>query len=463
MGYNDNTFIDALLSQKGGNVRLKLMAEYDAETIMRTICAYLNNEGGWIVVGVEKGGAMTAIDTEKVLEDIQRNTTQKIKPLPLVYIHEEDYQDGKVVLVTVMKGGLPPYSYDSVYYIEQKEKIVRPDPDNVNLLLRKAMTTASSWEKSTCLDAEWEDLNPDLLEEVFENGIRKGRAYLHNNSPEKFLGNLGLIDTPFVKNGAMALFGLEVCRFLPQCRVRIQVMLKGVMADRYEDMMVMEGNLLELSKRVNEYFRNRLPMVGEFHQEEWDRKDYSEYPQEVLDEAVTNALIHRDMSDTSGEILIFIYKDRIEIINPGEMPENLVKKKYLVQPHISTLRNPQMAEVFYIDGKMEKTGRGLALIHDRMNELNRRLPEWEVVDGRTKLTIYRTPRALKINERVGKFVASKKSGDRFSKKDYLQFWNFEISDGTAKNDLQQMLDNDLCRKEGAGPATKYVILAKIDR
>ena len=112
---------------------------------------------------------------------------------------------------------------------------------------------------------------------------------------------------------------------------------------------------------------------------------------------------------------------------------------------------------------MEKTGRGLTLIHDRMNELNRRLPEWEVVDGRTKLTIYRTPRLSKINERVGKFVASKKSGDRFSKKDYLQFWNFEISDGTAKNDLQQMLDNDLCRKEGAGPATKYVILAKIDR
>ena len=175
---------------------------------------------------------------------------------------------------------------------------------------------------------------------------------------------------------------------------------------------------------------------------------------------MTNALIHRDMSDTSGEILIFIYKDRIEIINPGEMPENLVKKKYLVQPHISTLRNPQMAEVFYIDGKMEKTGRGLTLIHDKMNELNRRLPEWETIDGRTKLTIYRTPRVVRLNERVGKFVASMKSRDSFTKKDYLQFWNFEISDGTAKNDIQMMLDNGLCRKQGAGPSTKYVILPK---
>lgn len=459
MGNNGNTFIDALLSQKGGNVRLKLMAEYDAEIIMQTICAYLNNEGGWIVVGVAKGGARTAIDMDKVLEDIQRNTTQKIKPLPLVYVHEENYRDGMVVLVTVMKGGLPPYSYNSVYYIEQEDEIVRPDSDKVNLLLRKSMTMVSSWEKSTCLDAEWEDLNPELLKEVFDNGIRKGRTYLLDKSPEKFLGNLGLIDTPFVKNGAMALFGLEVCRFLPQCRVRIQVMLRGVGADQYEDIVVMEGNLLELSKQVNDYFRNRLPMVGEFHREEWDRKEYSEYPQAVLDEAVTNALIHRDMSDTVGEILIFIYKDRIEIINPGEMPENLVKRKNMVQTHISTLRNPQMAEVFYIDGKMEKTGRGLTLIHDRMNELNRRLPEWEVAGGRTKLTIYRTPRVVRLNERVEKFVATMKSGDTFSRRDYLQFWNFEISDGTAKNDLQQMQDNNLCRKEGAGPSTRYVILA----
>ena len=33
-----------------------------------------------------------------------------------------------------------------------------------------------------------------------------------------------------------------------------------------------------------------------------------------------------------------------------------------------------------------------------------------------------------------------KSRDSFTKKDYLQFWNFEISDGTAKNDIQLMLD-----------------------
>lgn len=42
---------------------------------------------------------------------------------------------------------------------------------------------------------------------------------------------------------------------------------------------------------------------------------------------------------------------------------------------------------------------------------------------------------------------------------YLQYWNYKISDPTAKNDLQQMVNAGLCRKDGSGPATRYVVLA----
>ena len=455
-----NSFIDTLLSQKGGNVRISCFADYHAESVMKAVCAYLNNEGGWIIVGVSEDGKRSAIDVNVVVEHIQKNTTNKIKPLPLVYIHEEEYQDGKVVLVTVMKGGLPPYSYDSIYYTMVGDQIVKPGIDEVNLLLRRSMGGSATWEKSTCLDAEWEDLDMESMQNVVGEGLKRKRLDARNDTPEKLLGNLSLIDTPYVKNGAMAMFGVEVFRFLPQCKLRIQVMFGGKAAGQYEDTVVMEGNLLELSKRTMDYFLHRLPMVSAFHKEEWDRKDYSEYPMEVLDEAVTNALIHRDMSDTTGEVLIFIYADRMEVINPGEMPDNLVKKKNVVQPHISTPRNPLMAEIFYVDGKMEKTGRGLKLIHDQMNDLKRKLPEWESKDGRTKLTIYRTPNVVKLNDRIIEFISTKEIGCRFSKQDYLQYWHYSISDPTAKIDLQAMVNSSLCRKEGSGPATKYVVLAK---
>lgn len=452
-------FIDALLTQKVEGYKLRLLAGYDAEMVMQMVCAYLNNEGGWIVVGISDDGARVSVDVDTIVKDIQRNAVTRIKPLPLVYVHAEDYRDGQVVLVTVMKGGLQPYSYDSKYYTMAGDQIVRPDIDEVNLLIRRSMASSSTWEKSTCLDAEWEDLDEGLMREVVRKGLSRGRLDERNNTPEKLLGNLQLVDTPNVKNGAMALFGIEAPRFLPQSRMRIQVMLGGKAASQYEDTVVMEGNLLELSKRASDYFLNRLPMVSEFHHEEWDRKDYSEYPQAVLDEAVTNALIHRDMSDTMGEVLVFIYADRIEVINPGTMPENLVKKKNVVQPHVSTPRNPLMAEIFYVDGKMEMTGRGLKLIHDQMNDLKRKLPEWECMDGRTKLTIYRTPNVIRLNARVTEYIAIKKVGSSFSKQDYLQYWDYKISDPTAKNDLQQMVNARLCRKDGSGPATRYVVLA----
>ena len=141
---SNNGFIETLLSQKDESARLRLLAEYNAETVMRIVCAFLNNDGGWIVIGASEDGARTGVDVEAVVADIQRNAVQRIKPLPLVYIHAEDYQDGKVVLVTVMKGGLSPYSFDSSYYTMAGDQVVKPNTDEVNLLIRRSMTSSSS-------------------------------------------------------------------------------------------------------------------------------------------------------------------------------------------------------------------------------------------------------------------------------------------------------------------------------
>lgn len=458
MDSQGKTFVDALLSQNKGSIKLKTFARYEREEVMKTVCAYLNHEGGWLIIGIEKDGTLTHVDSRPILVDVQQSAVNDITPLPLVYVHEESYQDGQVVLVTVMKGGLPPYSYQSKYYIEQKDAIVAPNADDISLLMRRSSTTDSSWEKSICLDAEWEDLDTKEIGDVITVGLKSGRLAEKNNTPEKLLGHLNLTDTPYIKNGAMALFGDTAETFLPQNRVRIQVMLGDKTAARYEDSTTIEGNLFRLLNGVHDYFSHRLPMVSEFYKNEWDRKDYSTYPSEVIDEAVTNALIHRDMSETSEEVLIFIYADRIEITNVGEMPDNMVKRKNIVLPHVSSLRNPLMAEVFHIAGKMEKTGRGLKLIHDQMDDLGRKLPEWESKDGRTKLTIYRSPMIQKYNSRVSEFIKTLQKGMRFSRQDYVNFWNNGISAATAKNDVSYMVSSGICRKEGSGPATSYVVL-----
>ena len=457
-----HTFIDTLLDQKPGSINLTRFTTYDADQVLQTVCAYLNNNGGWIIVSTGQASFSFSAETQRIITELQEAVTLTIRPLPLVYIHEEYYQDAPVVLLTVMKGGLPPYTYKSRYYIEKDGKVIAPGKDDINLLLR-TKSLVSTWELSTHLTAEWEDLDDTLMLNVLEKGLNKGRIDKSCDTPEKLLGGLNLKDVSYIKNGAVALFASNVSLLLQQCKLRIQVMLEGKGADSYQDVCLLEGNLFLLSQKVHDYFVNRLPMVSTFQKEQWDRSDQYVYPMDVVDEAVTNALIHRDFSNVSGEVLINIYTDRMEIINPGEMPDDIVKKKNIILPHISTPRNPLMAEIFYMGDKMEKTGRGMKLIHDKMKELNRRLPEWESKNGYTQLTLFRSVYAAKLNYRAKQFVDTLKVGDAFTKKDYLTYWNFTISEATAKNDLAQLVDKGVSKKEGSGPSTNYIVLKSVDQ
>lgn len=118
-----------------------------------------------------------------------------------------------------------------------------------------------------------------------------------------------------------------------------------------------------------------------------------------------------------------------------------------------------MAEVFYVSGEMEKTGRGMMLISSTMQEAGRKLPEWTSANGRTTLRIYRTAYERRLNGRVMDFMATRRVGERFSKQDYMGFAS-DMTEATAKKDLALMVEQKLCRKEGAGPATVYVVLDK---
>ena len=451
------SFIENLLARKG-EFSLTTFASYEADEVLKTACAFLNNRGGWIVVGIDKGKKLTSVDVKAVVKDIQIRAISQIKPLPLLYVHEEKYQEGNVVLVTVMKGGLPPYSYNGRYYVEQGYSVLEPDRDDISILMRES-SLVSNWEQATHLNAEWEDLDGELMTKVVKTGHDKNRLDAKTKDAESLLGSLGLKDVNYVKNGAVALFGTEADTLLRQCQLRIQVMLGGKAANRYEDTCTLRGNLFSLLDQTHDYFEHRLPVASAFSDVEWDRKSGEAFPLDVVDEAVTNALIHRDFSDVSGEVLVYIYHDRMEIDNPGEMPKDLVRRKSEVLPHISTPRNPLMAEVFFIGDKMEKTGRGMKLIHDRMEALGTKLPEWESRGGRTKLTVYRTTFVRKLNERIEAFVASLKAGDMFTKKDYMASTT-DITEATAKKDLALMLAQKLCRKEGAGPSSRYVVLEK---
>ena len=383
----EGSFVKALLAQPHLPSPIFCYAEASPEMVAQKVCACLNETGGWLVIGIDGERNATGV-AEGFAEKLQEEITEFILPLPLVYVQREFFNEKPVVLVTVPKGSLTPYTYKGRYYVLNVNEADVPTPDSLSKILRDSYVFRSDWERLNNLYASEENLNEKLMGEVYEKGLSLGRLSKNTTGLRSLLSELHMVRSGEVTNGAVALFAYNTKNLLPQCRLRIQLMARGKDADSYEDLFFIEGNVFDVQRKAIDYFKERLPRVAYFFADRTGRYNDFEYPIDVLDEAISNALIHRDYTDISDEVTVFIFADRIEITNSGELAERLVSGRNKVLPHGSVLRNPLMAEIFYVSGEMEKTGRGMLLISNTMRDAGRKLPEWTSANGKTTLKIY---------------------------------------------------------------------------
>ena len=70
------------------------------------------------------------------------------------------------------------------------------------------------------------------------------------------------------------------------------------------------------------------------------RVEYPDYPERAVQEAIVNALVHRDYTIIGSEVHIDIYDDRIEIVSPeGCMMEHIQDRDIF---NISSVRRNQL-------------------------------------------------------------------------------------------------------------------------
>ena len=99
------------------------------------------------------------------------------------------------------------------------------------------------------------------------------------------------------------------------------------------------------------------------------REPVPEYPEEVLREAIVNALAHRDYGLVGSTVDITIWDDRIEVNSPGPLPGHITVDNMRGE-HYS--RNPLIMRVLKTVGLVEEYGDGV----DRMfREMESRLLE----------------------------------------------------------------------------------------
>ena len=94
----------------------------------------------------------------------------------------------------------------------------------------------------------------------------------------------------------------------------------------------------------------------------------SEIPVAVFEELLVNALVHRDYL-VSAPVRLFVFSNRIEIISPGHLPNNLTVEK--IRAGNSNIRNPILAS-YVAKGLLPYRGLG--------SGVKRALAAWPEID-----------------------------------------------------------------------------------
>jgi ATP-dependent DNA helicase RecG len=119
-----------------------------------------------------------------------------------------------------------------------------------------------------------------------------------------------------------------------------------------------DGDILELIEEAQKYILKNIH-IG-MRLDGLRRVDVPEIAVEALREAIINAFCHRDYYDPDY-IQVAVFKDRVEIRNPGKLFGNLTIED-LRKGNVSQRRNPLIANLFRRIEMVEAWGRGMPLI-----------------------------------------------------------------------------------------------------
>jgi ATP-dependent DNA helicase RecG len=136
---------------------------------------------------------------------------------------------------------------------------------------------------------------------------------------------------------------------------------------------------------VGERLRRRVELPGLLFEEQL------EYPEFAWQEALVNAIAHRDYSLTGAGIEVWLFDNRMEVRSPGPPPPPVTVEALQAGQGAQYSRNPLIARVLTDCGFMREQGEGIPRMIASMEAADLRPPELAVQDFRFALTLWNTP------------------------------------------------------------------------
>lgn len=405
-----------------------------SRTFLKTVSAFANYGTGLILFGVEDDGSVVGVrDAAQMRLAIENAINDGMSPVPRFSIECREMSGLPVVALTVFESADKPYLYRGKAYRRSDTADVETDRLELGRLVLEGQHL--TFEE---VPSKEQALSFDVLGAEFRK-----RAGVETVSAD-VLRTLGLYSTSGGYNNAAAILadknefpGIDIVRF-------------GSSINEIRD----RRRLVEMSALSQ--LHGALDMYRTYYQYEVIdgalRTTRQMIPEDAFREAVANALIHR-LWDVPANIQVSMRPDGIAVSSPGGLPSGITFEEYL-GGHVSVLRNPIIANVFYRLDYVEVFGTGVARIMEAYEDAPVK-PRFAASEN--LLTV-----DLPVIEQGEELTAEEERAlSLFAQARVLSRREFEdmlgVSRAKAGRLLNALIERGLVRRSGSGRATRYSV------
>lgn len=369
------------------------------------LIAFANNKGGTLYFGVEDNGEVTGCDGNYDLQNIIESIYEKTRPSIFVDPEEIEYNGKKVIALTVASDGITHATTDGrcLKRLGKNSKPFYPD----EMSNRYSEIQSSDFSGRILSDSTEDDINKLEVYKLKEKlKARNPESTLADMDDIAFLRDLALVksDSGNIKLTVAGLLfvGKEqaINRLLPQAEV-IYLHYSETNLEEYDARLDMKAPIISVIDRLSEKIQdsNRIVnvQVGLF------RLEIVDFPEKVFQEALLNALSHRDYQ-SQGAVYVKHYPDKIVIENPGAFLDGITENNIITHPSVP--RNKLIAETLQHLKYVQRTGQGVDIIFREMISSGKPFPEYKSYNDAVSLTIYS---AIDDIDFV-KFIANEENG-----------------------------------------------------
>lgn len=320
------------------------------ESVAADLVAFSNSKGGRILIGVNDQGTIVGLslaDIRRINQLISNTATNCVRPSVNPTTENVSAGGVLVIVVTVQEGISKPYADNNgVFWVKNgadKRKVT--SREEVQRMLQSADLVHADevpMEGTTNSDIDLEHFRRFFRKQYGKKQYDKS----FSDAPDRpgialgqLLNNLGLAREATLNLAGLMIFGHQPQRHRPAFVIKAVAFVGNDPAgDKYRDSQDIEGCLRDLYKKTMSFLtrnlRRRQGTKGV------NTEGSLEVPLPALEELVVNMLLHRDYF-ISAPWRVFLFDNRIELISPGALPNNLTVAN--IRNGVSVIRNPLIA------------------------------------------------------------------------------------------------------------------------